>query len=94
MNYLYILIIYFIVINVIAFITMWYDKRQAIKGNFRVSEKTLFILAIFLGGIGIYLGMYTFRHKTKHLKFTIGIPVVICINIATIIYLIKIMILK
>lgn len=66
---------------------MKYDKNQAKNNNYRVSEKALFIIAILLGGIGIYIGMYKFRHKTKHVKFTVGIPIVIIINIFCIYYL-------
>lgn len=68
---------------------MKYDKNQAINNKYRISEKNLFIIAILLGGIGIYIGMYTFRHKTKHVKFTFGIPIVIIINIITIYYIIS-----
>lgn len=63
---------------------MKYDKNQAINKKYRISEKNLFIIAILLGGIGIYIGMYTFRHKTKHVKFIVGIPIAIIINIITI----------
>ena len=81
MNYIYILIGYIIIINIISFFIMLYDKKQAIYHNFRISEKTIFIVSLLLGGIGTYVGMYVFRHKTKHLKFTIGIPIVIILNI-------------
>lgn len=66
---------------------MLYDKRQAIYHNFRISEKTIFIVSLLLGGIGTYVGMYVFRHKTKHLKFTIGIPIVIILNIISVFYI-------
>ena len=66
---------------------MKYDKYQAKANNYRVSEKTLFIISLLLVGIGIYIGMYKFRHKTKHVKFTVGIPIVIIINILCIYYL-------
>lgn len=68
---------------------MKYDKNQAINKKYRISEKNLFIIAILLGGIGIYIGMYTFRHKTKHVKFIVGIPIAIIINIITIYYIIS-----
>ncbi len=83
------LLVYVLLINFIAFITMLYDKKMAIKGNYRVSEKTLFLIALFGGGIGIFLGMYCFRHKTKHLKFQVGIPMLIIINLVTIAYLLQ-----
>lgn len=87
MNYIYILIGYIIIINIISFFIMLYDKRQAIYHNFRISEKTIFIVSLLLGGIGTYVGMYVFRHKTKHLKFTIGIPIIIILNIISVFYI-------
>lgn len=87
MNYIYILIGYIIIINIISFFIMLYDKKQAIYNNFRISEKTIFIVSLLLGGIGTYVGMYVFRHKTKHLKFTIGIPIVIILNIISVFYI-------
>lgn len=80
-------IIYFVVINTVSFFVMWFDKKKAEYNRWRISEKTLFLFALFLGGIGIYSGIYKFRHKTKHLKFTIGIPIVIVLNIITCYYI-------
>ena len=73
---------------------MKFDKYQAKNNNFRISEKCLFIVAFLFGGIGIYIGMYKFRHKTKHVKFTIGIPIVIIINILCIYYIFSHVLLK
>ena len=75
------LVIYFFIINLFAIFLMKYDKVKAINNQYRVSEKTLFLIALILGGIGIYIGMYLFRHKTKHVKFTVGIPLIIILNI-------------
>lgn len=83
-----ILIIYIIVINIVSFITMFIDKRLAIAHKRRVSEKTLFTLAFLLGSFGIYASMFTFRHKTKHKSFLVGIPLIFLVNIATIYYFI------
>lgn len=66
---------------------MYVDKKRAKNNNYRISEKTFFVIGLFLGAIGVYLGMYKFRHKTKHYLFTIGIPVVIVINTFTIYYI-------
>lgn len=82
-----VLIIYIGVINIAAFFTMDYDKKLAISGRRRISEKTIFTLAIMLGSIGIYAGMYKFRHKTKHMKFVILIPIIIAINCVSTYYL-------
>ena len=83
------LVIYFFIINLFAIFLMKYDKVKAINNQYRVNEKTLFLIALILGGIGIYLGMYLFRHNTKHVKFTVGIPLIIILNILTIYYLIS-----
>ncbi len=60
---------------------MYIDKQRAIKHEWRIPESTLMTLSLIGGSIGTYLGMYTFRHKTKHTKFTIGVPICIIINI-------------
>ena len=88
-NYIIGLIIYVFFINIYALFLMKYDKVKAINNQHRLSEKTLFLIALILGGIGIYIGMYLFRHKTKHVKFTVGIPLIIILNILTIYYLIS-----
>lgn len=80
------MIIYFIVINIIGFFIMWLDKRKAIKGSWRIPEKTLFIITALGGGIGTIAGMYTFRHKTQKIQFVIGFPVITILEIMTIIY--------
>lgn len=66
---------------------MYIDKNKAKKGSYRISEKAIFIISLILGGLGVYIGMYKFRHKTKHMSFTVGIPICIIINIITIYYI-------
>lgn len=80
-------IIYLIVINIIGFYVMWLDKRKAQKGKWRIPENTLFLITALGGGIGTIAGMYTFRHKTKKLKFTIGLPTILILEIILLIYL-------
>ena len=80
------LIIYLISINIIGFLIMWLDKRKAIKGSWRIPEKTLFIITAIGGGIGTIAGMYTFRHKTKKLNFVIGLPLITILEIILMIY--------
>ena len=87
MIYVYFLI-YIIAINIIGFLMMYIDKNKAKKGKYRISEKALFIIALLLGGIGVYIGMYKFRHKTKHTSFTVGIPICIIINGFSLYYII------
>ncbi|AWZ48635.1 DUF1294 domain-containing protein [Hathewaya limosa] len=79
---------YFICINVIGFISMYLDKRKAVKSQWRIKESTLIMIAILGGGIGSYLGMETFKHKTKHIKFKYGIPIIIVVQVI-IFYILK-----
>lgn len=80
------IVIYFVVINIIGFFIMWLDKRKAIKGSWRISEKTLFIITALGGGIGTTAGMYAFRHKTQKIQFVIGFPFITILEIVTIMY--------
>lgn len=72
-----ILIVYLILINLIGFAVMGIDKRKAIHHRWRIPERTLFLLALLFGSIGVLTGMYVFRHKTRHLSFSIGIPAIL-----------------
>jgi uncharacterized membrane protein YsdA (DUF1294 family) len=67
------------------------DKDKAIKHKRRISEKTIFTFALFLGAIGIYAGMQKYRHKTKHFKFIVFIPILILVNILTVYYIFSIL---
>jgi len=80
-------LLYILIANMIGFYLMWKDKQKAKQRAYRIPERTFWLLAILGGGIGIYIGMQTFRHKTKHKSFTIGIPVLIVINIISFISL-------
>lgn len=82
------ILIYLVCINLLAFLAMWWDKRRAQKGEWRISEAGLFTLALLGGGIGGIVGMYTFRHKTKKLKFTIGFPTILLTEIVLVVYFI------
>lgn len=79
--------VYLIVINALSFILMLADKRRAQKKKWRISEATLLWSAALGGSIGALLGMYLVRHKTKHLRFTVGIPVILAIQLAVASYL-------
>ena len=80
------ILIYFLIINVIGFLAMGIDKLKAKKDWWRIPEGTLLMITILGGGIGSILGIYTFRHKTKKLKFTVGMPTILISEIALIIY--------
>jgi uncharacterized membrane protein YsdA (DUF1294 family) len=79
------LIIYLIGINVVTFFIYGIDKWKARRGKWRIPEDTLIWLAIAGGSIGALLGIYLFRHKTQHKKFTLGIPAIILVQ-AVIVY--------
>ena len=79
MNYL---IIYLIVINIASFIVMAADKKHAVKKQRRVPESVLLTLSFIGGSVGALLGMLVFRHKTKHLKFTLLFPIFFILHIA------------
>lgn len=76
-----IFILYLIIINIISFLTMFVDKNRAKNNEWRIKEHTLFSLSFIGGALGSLLGMYTFRHKTKHIKFTLGIPLILIIQV-------------
>lgn len=79
-------IIYLVIINIVAFIAMYIDKRKAKYGKWRISESALFILVLLGGGIGGIAGMYTFRHKTQKPRFVIGFPAILIFEIFVVIY--------
>ena len=68
---------YLLIINAAGFLLMLVDKWKAKKNRWRVRESTLLIVAALGGSIGSLAGMYLFRHKTQHLKFTLGIPLIL-----------------
>ena len=72
---------YLLLINAIAFFLMLADKRKARKKQFRIPEATLMWSAALGGSIGGLCGMYLVRHKTKHVKFTVGIPLILVLQI-------------
>ncbi|MGL6107184.1 DUF1294 domain-containing protein [Romboutsia sp.] len=72
---------YLVIVNIIGFIFMWLDKKYAIHRKRRISEKNLILVAILGGSLGSIIGMYSFRHKTKHKKFTLGLPLILVVQI-------------
>ncbi len=82
-------IIILIIWNLITFAMYGIDKWRAIKGRWRISEKTLILSAFLMGGVGALTGMRVFHHKTKHNKFAILIPIAVVFNFAVILYLIN-----
>ncbi len=73
---------YLLIVNLWGFIQMFVDKRRAERNHWRISEFSLFIPAFLGGALGCLLGMHLFHHKTKHLQFVIGMPLILIIQIA------------
>ncbi|MBQ4260053.1 MAG: DUF1294 domain-containing protein [Lachnospiraceae bacterium] len=80
-------IAYAVIINIIGFTLMGVDKKRAIRGAYRISEASLFMVAILGGALGATLGMHHFRHKTRHWYFRLGLPFIFLVEIAILIYL-------
>ncbi|MCM1104325.1 MAG: DUF1294 domain-containing protein [Clostridium sp.] len=78
---------YVLMINVVGFFSMYLDKRKARKRLWRIPEATLFLIALIGGSIGSIVGMYTFRHKTRHWYFVYGLPVILFLQIAAVVVL-------
>ena len=73
----HILTLYLLIINASGFLLMLADKYKAKKKLWRIPEATLIGVAVLGGSIGVLAGMYTVRHKTRHLKFTLGVPAIL-----------------
>lgn len=83
------LVVGIVIWNVVTFLLYGIDKRRARNGEWRISEATLLGIAFLLGGVGSWLGMKVFRHKTDHLKFKVGLPLAVIVNavvIAAVLY--------
>lgn len=80
-------LLYLLLINAAAFVLMLVDKVKAKKNRWRISERTLMLSAALGGSVGALLGMYTFRHKTKHIKFTLGVPAILIAQLALALWL-------
>ena len=81
------ILLYLLIVNAVAFLLMLIDKIKARKNLWRIKESTLMLWAAIGGSIGALAGMYTFRHKTLHRKFTIGIPAILVLQIAAVVYI-------
>lgn len=85
----HLILLYLTIINAAGFLLMLIDKQKARRGAWRIPEATLIWVAILGGSVGSLLGMYLFRHKTRHLKFTVGIPLILFLQLALVIALFK-----
>lgn len=78
---------YVLAVNILTLFLMRVDKQKALRKQFRIPERTFFLLSFLGGALGTYIGMKLFRHKTKHRLFTVGIPVLIIWNAGAFFYL-------
>ena len=88
LNLLHIVLIYLVSINVVNFFMYGIDKWKAKKSRWRIRETALLGLAVLGGSIGAWLGMKVWHHKTQHKKFKYGVPAIIIVQLALIVYFI------
>ncbi len=88
MNVLLWLVIYLVVVNLLGFSMMGIDKSRARRRAWRIPEAHLIIVALIGGSVGAILGMWLFRHKTRHWYFAYGLPIILVLQIAVVIALI------
>ena len=79
--------LYFVIINIVGFALMGIDKKRAIRGAWRISEASLFTVALLGGALGCTLGMNHFRHKTKHWYFKYGMPAIFLLQVCLLVFL-------
>ena len=78
---------YLLAVNIATFFLYGIDKYKAKKGRWRISEATLLLMAVIGGSIGAWAGMRLWHHKTMHKKFKYGIPIIIILQVALVVYL-------
>lgn len=84
-----IVMIYLILVNFAGILVMGMDKARAKARAWRISEKTLFGIALLGGSAGTWAGMYIFRHKTKHWDFKFGMPLILFVQIIGVSYVLQ-----
>ena len=80
-QYWIVAILYVAGMNLLGLAVMWSDKRRAQHGKWRIPEKILFLVSLLGGSIGIWAGMYLFRHKTRHWYFVVGMPLILVLQV-------------
>nr|WP_307341444.1 DUF1294 domain-containing protein [Metabacillus malikii] len=83
------LITIYLAVNLISFSLMGIDKNRARRGEWRIKESTIWLIAIIGGALGATLGMNHFRHKTKHAIFKYGLPLIFIGHLLLFVYLYK-----
>ncbi|MFB1080465.1 DUF1294 domain-containing protein [Jeotgalibacillus sp. JSM ZJ347] len=82
-------LIYYFILSLVGFISMKVDKKRARNDEYRISEKTLWMIAMMGGALGSWAGMNVFRHKTKHMTFRVVMPIIVILHSALIIWAIR-----
>ena len=77
---------YFALMNLIGFAMMGIDKHKAVKKLWRIPEYTFFVVALIGGSIGTIVGMRAFRHKTRHWYFVYGLPAILVLQVALVLF--------
>ena len=80
------MLLYIVAINIVGLILMKWDKYLARKQRWRIPERRIWLIALIGGAFGTTMGMYLFRHKTKHVKFVLLLPVLTIIQVIGLIY--------
>lgn len=88
-NWIVWVLIYAAAVSTYGFVLMGRDKKKAAEHKWRIPEKRLFLTAAIGGSIGVFLGMLFFRHKTKHVSFVIGIPLIIAVQCVVILVFVR-----
>ncbi len=81
-----VLTVYIALMSVVLLVMMKADKERARRNQYRISEKTLWMTAILGGAIGGVIGMQLFRHKTKHLSFRLGFPLLALLDVSVLVF--------
>lgn len=88
-NFMQMVLIYLVVINVLTFLTFGIDKWKAKKAKWRIREAALLVLAVLGGSIGAWLGMKVWHHKTLHKKFKYGVPLILVVQLVLLLAFLK-----
>lgn len=89
MHIIFIFALYVIIVNIAGYASMGIDKRRARLRKYRISEASLFAIALLGGSLGSILGMQHFRHKTKHWYFVWGMPAILITQVVAVFFLIN-----
>lgn len=82
-----IIIFYLVIINIITFFLYGVDKWKAQRSRWRVPESVLLGMAAIGGSVGAWLGMRVWRHKTQHAKFRFGVPIILIVQVALLVWI-------